>query len=574
MLILTMVFFAQAGTVLLLSRKVASVEGEAWNWTGTAALFVYASFLMGLLTLAASLEGGELKASFWTRWFDLTVIPFVILLLVRAGWRYLTPAGWQGAKGDVRGDADRVAGLAVAFDPQPFIDKAVGGTSVFMGLNEERKPVYLDRSTIDKNHIEILGESGTGKSSIAGVMLSQLAASGECCVIFDPKADRNLPRALALSGERYGYPFHILDLRPQADFPQVNPFLGCRADQVEELLQVALELGKTGDGGVDFYRGKDREATEFLAAALADGKTDMLEIVRLAGLDDRIVEQENLWRELKQVARVKAFHTEGGLDLNEVLSNPGVLYVIGSTTRLEVVSAQKLILQRILQILDERTEQSMPVAIFLDELKYLLSPAALRAAGTVRDRNCHLIFAHQSLGDLEDCGGLNPKAVRGAIWGNTGIKIVYRVIDANTAGELSKIAGHEIFQGQSVMENDNGTSNTFRNEKREYMPPHTFTHLPKPLTPGAAAVGVVFGLGPAWFLATRYIETGPIPDPVNALHRDGEVEQPESTTDDEADPENATDVDEVEQEWKPADSGNTVSDANAKITSSKFSDEV
>lgn len=484
------------------------------------------------------------------------------------------PAKAVGVVGDVRSDTDRIAGLAAPFDPQPFIDKAIGGTSVFMGLNEERKPVYMNRSTIDKNHIEILGESGTGKSSLAGVMLSQLAAAGECVVIFDPKIDRKLPGALALAGEKYGYPFHLLDLSPQADFPQVNPFLGCRADQVEELLQVALELGKTGDGGVDFYRGKDREATEFLAAALQDGKTDMLELLHLAGQDDRIVEQENLWRELKQVARVKAFHTEAGLDLNDVLSKPGVLYIFGSTKRLEVVAAQKLILQRILQILDERREQNMPVAIFMDELKYLLSPASLRAAGTVRDRNCHLIFAHQSLGDLEDCPGLSPKAVKGAIWGNTGIKIVYRIIDAITAGELSKIAGHDIFQGQSVMENDNGTSKTTRNEKREYMPPHVFTHLPKPETDGAASVGVVFGLGPAWFLATRYIEAGPTPDPLNALHRDGEVEQPENATDDEADPETATDEGEVEQEWQPADSGNTVSNTSAKITSSKFEDEV
>lgn len=563
MFILAMVLFSQSAAALLLSRRFSASEGEAWNWADTVPLFAYSGFLAGLLALAAFLDGGELKASFWGRWFELTVLPFVLLVLVREGWRYFRPTDEQGAVGDVRGDAARIAGLSAPFDPQPFIDKAVGSTSVFMGLNEERQPVYLDRAVIDKNHIEILGESGTGKSSLAGVMLSQLAAAGECVVIFDPKIDRKLPGALALAGERYGYPFHVLDLSPQADFPQVNPFLGCRPDQVEELLQVALELGKTGDGGVDFYRGKDREATEFLAAALEDGKTDMLEIVRLAGQDERIVEQENLWRELKQVARVKAFHTEAGLDLNEVLSRPGVLYIFGSTKRLEVVAAQKLILQRILQILDERREQDMPVAIFLDELKYLLSPAALRAAGTVRDRNCHLIFAHQSLGDLEDCPGLSPKAVKGAIWGNTGIKIVYRVIDAITAGELSKIAGHEIFQGQSVMENDNGTSTTSKNEKREYMPPHIFTHLPKPLTPGAASVGVVFGLGPAWFLATRYIVTGPTPDPVSALHRDGEEQ-----------PENATGEGEVEPDAQPADSVNTVSYTDAKITSSKFEDEV
>lgn len=567
MFFLSLILLAQGVAAFLLSRWIASTLGEQWRWSSTSALFAYGSLLTGALTLIEFLAGVEMRRAFDTLWGEKTFMPFILALWTRAAVRHFMPEAAPAPVGDVRTDAEMVATLAEPFDPQPFIDDAIGSASVFMGLNTERRPIYLPRATIDKNHLEILGESGTGKSSIAGVMLSQLAAAGECVVIFDPKADLKLPGALALAGERYGYPFHLLDLRPQADFPQVNPFAGCRRDQVEELLQVALELGKTGDAGVDFYRGKDREATEFLAAALADGKTDMLEILQKAGQDERIVEQENLWRELKQVARVKALHTEGGLDLNEILNKPGVLYVIGSTTRLEVVAAQKLILQRILQVLDERHDQRMPVAIFLDELKYLLSPAALRAAGTIRDRNCHLIFAHQSLGDLDDCGGLNPKAVRGAIWGNTGIKIVYRVMDANTASELSKMAGHEVFQGQSVTENDIERSVTTRNEKREYMPPHVFTHLPKPSQPGAASVGIVFGLGPAWYCATRYIESGPMPDPVPAPHLDGDVPQRGASTDE-------ADAHAAELDADAPDSGNTVSETSARMTSSKFADEV
>lgn len=362
--------------------------------------------------------------------------------------------------------------------------------------------------------METLGESGVGKSSLAGVVLSQLAAAGETVVVFDPKNDRNLPGALARAGREWGnYPVNVIDLRPQSG-PQLNPFANCRDDQVEELLQVALELGKTGDAGVDFYRGKDREATSFIAQAMADGETSMLEIVEKASSDERITEQENLWRELRQVARVKAFHT-AGLDLEEVLSRPGIVYIIGSTTRLEVVAAQKLLLQRVLQILDEREDASRPVALFLDELKYILSPAALRAAGTIRDRNCHLFFAHQSLGDLDDCPGLSPKAVKGAIWGNSGVKVVYKVQDSTTAKELETIAGTVTRAATSVGANDSGETVSTRLEKGLYMPAHVFTHLPKP-TNGEASVGVVFGLGTAWYLSTRYIESGPAPKPIEA----------------------------------------------------------
>jgi hypothetical protein len=320
-----------------------------------------------------------------------------------------------------------------------------------------------------------------------------------------------LPGTLARMGEKHGFPVALIDLRPQAG-AQLNPFMGCRPDQVEELLQVALELGKTGDAGVDFYRGGDREATSWIAQAARSG-ADIQALIATASGDERVTEKENLWRELRQLGRVRALHTTHGFDLAEAMSRPGVVYVMGSTTKLEVVAAQKLILQRTLQILEERTDQERPAALFLDELKYLLSPAALRAAGTIRDRNAHLLFAHQSLGDLDDCPGLNPKAVRGAVWGNCGIKIVYKMLDANTARELEAITGQAGAEVSSVTRSSQGESVSRRVEKQAHMPSHVFTHLPKPET-GEASVGVIIGRGVATFLSTRWLKSGPTPTPV------------------------------------------------------------
>lgn len=440
---------------------------------------------------------------------------FIYLALNYFGmWHHGKPAV-SGAAADVTDDAARLQLMTKPYDPENFINLKKG---IFLGLNSAKKPkpIYVDRALLDKNHWEILGESGVGKSSLAGVLLSQLAASGETVIVFDPKADRNLPGVLARAGASWGkYPVHVIDLRPQADFPQINPFLGCRRDQVEELLQVALNLGKADDAAVDYHRGRDRDATGFLVDALRDGVTDILELRDLASQDERCTEQDNFWRELRQLARVRAMHTSAGLDLAGVMSRPGVLYIIGSTTRLEVVAAQKLILQRVLQVLEDRRDQSRPVCLFLDELKYLLSPAALRAAGTVRDRNCHLIFAHQSLGDLDDCPGLSPKAVKGAIWGNSGIKVVYKVLDSTTAKELEAIAGTTAVVGTRTSESDAGESIAHGVEKGLYLPAHVITHLPKP-TGDQSSVGVVFGDGPAWPLATHWLKSGPMPEPVRA----------------------------------------------------------
>ena len=485
---------------------------------GTDRLGMGAAETMNRVTRAARnlllIGGAAVAAATLLQIFDHPALAW-LASLCGAGlsiWLTLDALTWPGgASGvaDVKADAASLKKLARGFEPTRYIALRRG---IFLGLDDGRRPIYWPHHVVTKNHIEVIGESGVGKSSLAGVLLSQLAAAGETIVVFDPKNDRMLPGALARAGREWGhYPVHLVDLRPTAG-PQLNPFAGCRHDQTEELLQVALELGKTGDAGVDFYRGGDREATSWIAQARPEG-ADIQALIAGASEDERVTEKENLWRELRQLGRVRAFHTDGGHDLAKLLSEPGVVYIIGSTTRLEVVAAQKLILQRVLQILDERQDQSRPVALFLDELKYILSPAALRAAGTIRDRNCHLLFAHQSLGDLDDCPGLNPKAVRGAIWGNCGIKIVYKMLDSATARELETVCGQVGAESSSTTRSSQGSSVSTRTERAAHIPAHTFTHLPKPER-GEASVGVLIGRGPAHFLSTRWLQSGPAPKPM------------------------------------------------------------
>ena len=120
---------------------------------------------------------------------------------------------------------------------------------------------------------------------------------------------------------------------------------------------------------------------------------------------------------LTEMTELDAIDTDQGPNLPELISTPGFLYIIGSNISVESIQCQKLLLLRILQIITKRPEEladQLPIALMLDEFKYILSPPALQALGCVRDKNSHLILAHQSVGDLAECKGLDPAAVRGA----------------------------------------------------------------------------------------------------------------------------------------------------------------
>ncbi|WP_176713326.1 TraM recognition domain-containing protein, partial [Aliivibrio fischeri] len=111
----------------------------------------------------------------------------------------------------------------------------------------------------------------------------------------------------------------------------------------------------------------------------------------------------------------------------------------------KIIIAQRMILIRLFQLAEERDRvksKPRPIAIFLDELKYHLSKAALEGLGAARDKGVHIIMAHQSIADLKDCpADLNGDAVVGAVVENTKFKLVYKLQDPETAEWVSKMSG-------------------------------------------------------------------------------------------------------------------------------------
>jgi Helicase HerA, central domain/TraM recognition site of TraD and TraG len=451
-------------------------------------------------------------------WIAAEVFPvYVTLPSACIGYCFAQLGAWlivlapqdKGALHDVHQNAAWLNALKRPYDALAYASKPV-----FVGLrparrkagpSSARKPYSLPAEIFHKNHIAILGATGTGKSKLAGLILAQLHSLGDSAVVFDPKNDEFLPGILAHCSARIGTQFAYIDLRENV--AQINPFRDCTSDEMSLLLQSGLQLDPTGDPAVDFYRGADREACALLCS---NGARHITDLVTIGQALPSVTGKENFWRQLKSLASIQAFHTEGGPDLAAVIEAGGIVYIAGDTEDLRVVAAQRMLLTRVCQIIKARKrEGARQVAMMLDEFKYMLSNSALRALGTIRDRRCNLLLAFQSYGDLEDCGALNPKAVRGAA-DNCTLNFVYKLLDRRTAEDFVRIAGDDRVMLESC-DKDALQRGHWREANRQAVSIDMLTtNAPKPLA-GEASVGWVFGLGPAFPLATSHLPGRPAP---------------------------------------------------------------
>lgn len=404
--------------------------------------------------------------------------------------------------------------FARPFDPLRYFNRRKG---TFVGLDRRRRPVHVPLATARK-HVQLLGETRQGKTVAATVLLAQSALQGETVIVLDPKADRHAPGVLKAAAERAGVPFVYLDLRPDQP-PQLALLDGASPHEIEELLISCFDLQSKGTDA-DVYRVEDRAAARKLAAS---GAATFAELVQSGAADEQITAARKFWEDLRELAAHPVLHTRAGLRLDQVIGRPGVLYVVGSPRHDNTIRLQKLVLLRLLQLLDRVGSRADAgwTALFVDEFKYLLSPAALRALGTIGDRRCHLIIAHQSLGDLRDCAGLDPEAVYGAVVVNTGLKLVYKTNDPATAEWGATLSGDIPTYAETIAKSPATAPGGYQERTRALIDRNTLLALP-PL------MGMLFGAGVAQLVCVHFLPaaTEPpavTPAPADALPVSGEA---------------------------------------------------
>lgn len=402
-----------------------------------------------------------------------------------------------------------------SYDPRQFFNLKKG---VFVGLDIDRQnePIYAPWQRIRKTHIQVVGTTGSGKGVATTMMLWQCALAGECVVVFDPKfpGDEFAPGVLhGLAKQLY-----LINLSPEVPAelekqfpknpPQFNLFAGCTPTQTEELLTTAFALEDTGSVA-DHYRLHDRIACiDVCQRATANGHTPSFhDLVQAAAKSQKIDKEkgQDFKTKLEEMARLAVTNTAQGLDLQTVLGQNAILYIIGSIRHSQVKRLQKMLLLRIMQIIERRDRRThlRKVAMMLDELTYLLSPGALQALGTVRDKGCHIFLAHQTLGDLRQGEELDPEAVTAAVKGNTSLKMIYKVTDPDDTGKwASNLSGTIVVQQQSSHMQQgmfHAADGQFRQIERPLLSINELLSLPE-------LTGMLFGNG-----LSRRIQVGVMP---------------------------------------------------------------
>ena len=247
-----------------------------------------------------------------------------------------------------------------------------------------------------------------------------------------------------------------------------------------------------------------------------DGRTPSQQLVSIREAYMALeASQQQIWRELRDLSRLGAFHTADCPDFVGAIQAGGLIYVVGDTDDLRIMAAQRMILARILQIIKGRERDgARQVSLFLDEYKYTISNVSLRALGTIRDRSCNLVLGYQNYADLEDCGNLPAKAVIGAAKGNTTLKFVFKLEDATTAKEFSLMAGEQSIMIETtgkILDDSGAEQGHWREASKAAVSVDMLTtNMPKPLS-GQSSVSWVFGLGPAFLLSTMHLPAGPTP---------------------------------------------------------------
>ena len=335
------------------------------------------------------------------------------------------------------------------FDPLAFIDENRG---MFVGLDENRKPVYVPYDDWKISHVLLSGRTRSGKGVAAQILLTQAIQRREFVVVLDPKCDAWMPHIFRVAADKAGQPYHFLDLRQNAH-EQINMFQGCDEETVENMLIAAFSLMERGDAA-DFYRLADRKAARHVARYVGahPGATSRQVVAELGADWGDAAGFAAAMQEMAELAAVNRADGQG-IDIDALAQSGGCLYVVGDMSNTRIVRMQRMLLIRLMMLAKARdyiNTEPRTITVLADEFKVHISRPFMTGLGAAAGWGLHCILAFQSLQDLADVpSDLDKDAVRGAVMENCAVQLSYRIKDPETAEWLAASTGSILVDDES-----------------------------------------------------------------------------------------------------------------------------
>lgn len=353
---------------------------------------------------------------------------------------------------------------------------SLGKDEVFLGVNAaDRSPIVVPRSVL-REHMHLLGDSGSGKTSLGiAPLLSQLISAGDCSVVLlDMKGDdHSLIESARLEASDAGMPFRWFTNQLGAPTYAFNPL---QQSFIEHLtLYQRADILTAGLGlqyGTDYGRSYFGDANSALLHAVFEFKPDVSsfrEIVTVLGDEEfkeivprdvrrtathitTIIKRLADWEPLNIAAGdeeyAPALH-QHAIDLGDVFKTPQVVVfhiasALGTSTSSEI---GRIALYSLLSGAKAAGTKRKQVFLVVDEFQRIVASNIELILQTARSMDIGVILANQTLMDLRSGGVDLIPAVRA----NTRVKQVFAASDLSEQQELTDTSGETIYHPKTWM---------------------------------------------------------------------------------------------------------------------------
>lgn len=371
----------------------------------------------------------------WMRWIQPEISSWVRNLRVRQSGDTLS---------DIRMELQVLK--AKTFSPRDYY---LDG-QMFLGLDENDQPVYMDDEVFKKNHLAALGPTQVGKGVILAVLMDQAIKKGWGLWVDDKKPDDFWLDIIIESCELWGRPAPlIVDLNAIGPGDYAPFVFGSIRDRRERVVKAfgLLDTGNTAD----YYKKKEREVIDFLMPYW-DGSLPHLGRI-LEGKEPAIPPEKQKWIQetsdhiranLSEFSQLESLMATPAKSFNpsDALQAGAVVYIRSS---LEDSVVKKGFMALLNEVVQYARKAPLPVHTFfaLDEARFSASGMLANSLATVLSKRLSMAICYQSRNDtlnLDDKTE-NGKSVQTGIETNTQVRLSYRCVDKETADWIAEQTG-------------------------------------------------------------------------------------------------------------------------------------